>query len=187
MYFYVTDLDHIDDMILTVNGKELPQHFGNLSCKMVLRLGNFQKGSTVRVEIGNIVKLPSPDTVQFVSEDMERVEDVCGRIGRCGAKVNKRSSSHLLAEIPKGAASFVLLIPYEEGWQIYVDGKRTQAQPLFDLFMSVPLGDPDAAHSVELRYVPAGMKTGAAVSAVSVTLFLAAILYEERRQRTVIS
>ncbi len=68
-----------------------------------------------------------------------------------------------------------------------MDGKRTQAKPLFDLFMSVPLGDSDTAHSVELRYVPAGMKTGAAVSAVSVTLFLAAILYEERRQRTVIS
>ena len=183
MYFYVTDLDHIDDMILTVNGKELPQHFGNLSCKMVLRLGNFQKGSTVRVEIGNIVKLPSPDTVQFVSEDMERVEDVCGRIGKYGAKVSKLSSSHLLAEVPKGASSLVLAIPYEEGWQIFVDGKRAEAKPLFDLFMSVPLGDPDTAHSVELRYVPAGMKAGAAVSAVSVTLFLAAILYEERRRR----
>ena len=132
----------------------------------------------MRVEIGNIVKLPSPDTVQFMSENMERVEDVCGRIGRCGAKVSKLSSSHLLAEIPKGAASLVLSIPYEEGWQIYVDGKRTQAKPLFDLFM-----DPDTAHSVELRYVPAGMKAGAAVSAVSVTLFLAAILYEERRRR----
>ncbi len=88
-----------------------------------------------------------------------------------------------LAEVPKGASSLVLAIPYEEGWQIFVDGKRAEAKPLFDLFMSVPLGDPDTAHSVELRYVPAGMKAGAAVSAVSVTLFLAAILYEERRRR----
>lgn len=183
MYFYITDLDHIDDMILTVNGKELPLHFGNLSCKMVLRIGSFQKGSSVRVQISNIVKLPSPDTVQFVSEDMERVENVCGRIGQYGAKVDKLSSSHLLAEIPAGASSLVLAIPYEEGWQIFVDGKRTQAQPLFDLFMSVPLGNPDTAHSVELRYVPAGMKAGAVISAVSIALFIAAVFYEERRHR----
>ena len=73
--------------------------------------------------------------------DMERVEDVCGRIGKYGAKVSKLSSSHLLAEVPKGASSLVLAIPYEEGWQIFVDGTANgeSGVPAFSI-LEIPHG-----------------------------------------------
>lgn len=49
-------------------------------------------------------------------------------------------------------ATLVLTVPYEEGWTLYVDGKKTDYYKLNDIFTAVDLKI--GKHSIEMKYVP---------------------------------
>lgn len=49
-------------------------------------------------------------------------------------------------------------IPYEKGWQIWVDGQQQESGCYAGAFLSVYL--PEGEHTLEFRYIPEGFKTG---------------------------
>lgn len=60
-------------------------------------------------------------------------------------------------------------VPYDKGWKIKLDGKSVDADGIVKVdgaFISVPLNQGE--HTVEFRYFPAGMKTGAVISLCAV-------------------
>ena len=60
------------------------------------------------------------------------------------------------------AGHVVLNVPYEEGWEATVDGKKTGVFAGFDTFVAVHV--PSGQHVVEFRYRPQGFQMGACVS-----------------------
>ena len=62
-------------------------------------------------------------------------------------------------------------IPWDEGWTCYIDGQRAELEKTWDLFLSVSV--PAGSHSYELRFVPAWMDYGLAVSGAAFALLLA--------------
>ena len=61
-------------------------------------------------------------------------------------------------------------LPYDKGWEIYVDGVRTDAAKAFDFFLSADVSS--GMHTVKIKYVPLFMFLGLAISFVSILLFL---------------
>ncbi|MDH6363843.1 putative membrane protein YfhO [Enterococcus sp. PF1-24] len=49
-------------------------------------------------------------------------------------------------------------IPYDQGWQAYVDGKKVEIVPFEDAFLSIPI--PAGRHQVEFKFLPQGFKIG---------------------------
>ena len=60
---------------------------------------------------------------------------------------------------------------FEDGWEAYVDGQKTEVLPYQDAFLSVPVSS--GAHTVELKFTPPGWKIGLVASAAGVLLFAA--------------
>ena len=76
---------------------------------------------------------------------------------------------------------FYTSVPYEQGWTLYVDGEEQEITPWEDAFIA--LEDLEAGtHEIEMRFVPAGFKLGAAITVSGMILFVAAIVLEKNRK-----
>ena len=76
------------------------------------------------------------------------------------------------------AGRFVLSIPYEEGWTLFVDGVETDAIAFEDTFLSVYLEE--GTYEIALLYRTPGFDIGAIISVVCVGLFGLSIIVRKR-------
>lgn len=74
-----------------------------------------------------------------------------------------------------------LSIPLDEGWSLYVDGKETEIELLYDIFMGVTLEEGE--HEIELKYSVPGLKVGIAVSVISLTLTVIYLYFEKKSSK----
>ena len=61
-------------------------------------------------------------------------------------------------------------IPYDEGWKIYVDGKKVEYESLFDSFIGIKLNK--GKHTISMKYIPKGFNIGIVISLFTVVLSL---------------
>lgn len=74
----------------------------------------------------------------------------------------------------------VLSIPYEKGWTALVDGEETELLCANLMYTGIQLEEGE--HTIELSYVRPGLKKGAAVSGISILLFLSIIFVQRKRK-----
>lgn len=77
-------------------------------------------------------------------------------------------------------------IPYDEGWNVYVDGKRVESYKTFNALIAFDVAD-EGAHSLKLVYSPDAIIVGAIVSAVSTAIFVAVCVldYKLKKKKSV--
>ena len=59
-------------------------------------------------------------------------------------------------------------IPYDKGWSVFVDGKKTEVKKIYDVFIGIDLERGE--HQIEFRYVPPGLKISVPISILGVML-----------------
>lgn len=69
----------------------------------------------------------------------------------------------------------------EDGWTLYVDGKKTDSETFGGAFISTYLTE--GTHEFELRYKSPGFLTGAVISAAAVVLFAATMAVRRKRKK----
>lgn len=93
-------------------------------------------------------------------------------------KLTKWSSSHLIGNV-YATEDYPLLftsIPWDEGWEAYVDGISVECIPILDdAFLSIPL--PPGKHEVELKYIAPGAKEGLLFSIFSLLLYATFLIH----------
>lgn len=65
---------------------------------------------------------------------------------------------------------FLLSIPYDPGWTLYVDGVETELSAFKDALLSTSLSA--GTHQISLRYYPEGLTTGAMITAAAIIILL---------------
>ena len=76
----------------------------------------------------------------------------------------------------KESGYLITSIPRENGWKLYVDGKKEEIVSFTDVMLGAKLDKGN--HRIELIYTPPGLYTGAVISITSVILFL--LLYNRK-------
>lgn len=71
-------------------------------------------------------------------------------------------------------ATLFTSIPYEKGWRVYVDGKRSDKIKINDGFVGVNLTEGE--HTVEFKFWPSGLTPGIIITLISGTIL---IIYNE--------
>lgn len=66
--------------------------------------------------------------------------------------------------------SVFLSIPYEDGYNVYVDGLKTNIESYRDAFIVVPVSE--GFHEIVIKYFPPGLKVGLVLSVVSFFIML---------------
>ena len=74
--------------------------------------------------------------------------------------------------IKKDNKTLLLTLPYEKGWHIYIDGKITTYNSIFDTFITIKLDK--GKHNIKMIYYPEGLKIGIILTSIGV---LSLVLY----------
>ena len=84
---------------------------------------------------------------------------------------NELWSTYLKGTVTAGDDQILFLsIPFEKGWTVKVDGEVTEAGSFSKAFMTVPMSA--GTHTVELSYMPEGLKLGAFITLASLALLV---------------
>ena len=73
---------------------------------------------------------------------------------------------------------FFTSVPYDEGWEIFIDGEKQQTKKAAGYFLSCPIKKGN--HEITMKYTVPGIKIGAVISVIS---FMAAICWIFIEQR----
>lgn len=73
-------------------------------------------------------------------------------------------------------------IPYDEGWEVYVDGERVETVEAVDALVSFKIDDA-GEHTVRFRYRSSAFKVGIIITAISLAGFILIIIFEKKLKR----
>ena len=140
------------------------EHLTHLPGNGYLSLGN---DSEITIQIKVLTDEITLDREAFFVEDAAAVEDFYQRLQEQPASFRQVSPTHLEGEVDvtKDGQVLLLTIPYDEGWQMVVDGAATPTQKVLNGVMAVELTPGE--HRIELVYQPRGWWLGCTLSAVS--------------------
>ena len=114
--------------------------------------------------------------------DDDLFAQICDEINAKGFAIDEISGKGITAHgsVSKASALFVCL-PFEKGYEIFVDGQKTDYSSYRDAFVLIDV--PEGEHTVEIRYCPPGLKAGLAASALGVSALLLIIFIDVRQKR----
>lgn len=109
----------------------------------------------------------------------EVLEEAVTVLGREPFVIDSYAADRLNGTITADKDGYLVLsVPYETGWQVYVDGRETGYEQFADTMLAIPLQA--GSHTVEMRYSICGAGTGLCVSMVSLLLFM--VLYGRKKK-----
>lgn len=89
-----------------------------------------------------------------------------------GLEVTDYSDTSLKGTVSvRKPGTMFLTVPYEKGWTLYVNGEKTEIDPILGTFIAVDLDTGD--YEIELKYSPDGFRTGAVISVSAILIFAA--------------
>lgn len=74
-------------------------------------------------------------------------------------------------------------IPFESGWQIFLDGKRIKYEDVLTGLLCIK-DIPESAHEIQLKFIPPGFRTGLAISVLCTILILIFRIVRNKKNKT---
>ncbi len=190
VYFYLPS-DYPRQVKLTLNGVSYDTFYGNETTRIV-SLGRFPVGSTVNLTI----TIDQTDLyvwnrgTAFYYMDHDAFKDVMSKLSVSQFEISEYTEDHFTGtiNIEKGHETILTTIPYDKGWNVYIDGEKVETYEALDALMAfdTTVGE----HTLEMRYMPKEFVIGAACTAFFSVVFFALCafdLYKNKKAAKVIA
>jgi len=113
----------------------------------------------------------------FYYLDRPVFEEAMARLSGSKAQVERISDTRLRMEVEMEEGQILFTsIPYDEGWQVRVDGEKAEIVKTLDSLLAVEMLP--GKRVVTLDYCPRGFKAGMIISIITWLLFIAGLAYE---------
>lgn len=133
----------------------------------ILDAGYHQAGETLLVTVTLNDTLSSSLSFYSYTLNHEAFEGVYDYLKETAYQITDSSDTAITGAVTAKRNSVLYTsIPYDEGWQAYVDGKRTDTFTIGDALLGIQVSQ--GTHTVEFRYTPKGLKTGVLISGVAI-------------------
>ncbi|WP_338217162.1 YfhO family protein [Companilactobacillus muriivasis] len=170
MYFYVSPMNY-DKAKIYVNGKRVDTEPINVYKAATLRLGHFKRNKKVQVKIVTDKSLDlNPE--YFQSLDQKAFLQSLHKFRNNSLKITSDLNHDTVRgtiDVPEDSP-MLFSIPYDNGWNAYVDGKKVKIHKVVDNLMAINLKS--GHHKVVMNYQVPGLKLGWIVSTISIILFI---------------
>lgn len=98
----------------------------------------------------------------------------------------QENDSHLTSFVDTSQDGILLMsVPYEQGWEAYVDGKRTNILKADYGFSAINLNR--GSHNIELKFNLPWFKEGIIISSIALLILFMLIFYQNKKRRTILS
>jgi uncharacterized membrane protein YfhO len=127
---------------------------------------------TVDNDSNNFYVLPRDSYVYYI--DMEVLEDAFARLGETQFIIDPSSTdSHLTGTVTTAKDKQLMFtsIPYDEGWNVFVDGERVEIFEVNNSLFSFYV-EGAGEHTVEMRYMPTTVALGITVSLTCLAIYV---------------
>ena len=147
-------------------------------------LGSYPVGTelTVRAFDGDGVEYPMPESGALFYEDSKALAAAADLLRTPPCETELARASRLTTRVTLTEEQVLLYsLPYDTNWRIRVDGLPAVQEPAFGALLALKLYP--GAHEITLRYCPAGLPSGLAISGLSLLLALLWALVGRRKRR----
>lgn len=142
-----------------------------------LDLGKYDIGSTINIRLE--VDDENIDDVYLYYEDLDVFEEHYNILKNNQVNFRKVSSSYIVGDINLDDDSKILIsLPYDEGWNIYVNDESVVVNKSLDSLISIDLNK--GANVIELKYEPKGLKLGIYLSLFSLFLTTIYVIFRKK-------
>lgn len=165
---------------ILVNGEDLSEYFSNETYR-ILSIGMFEEGEEFQLDmklLSDKVYFKNTD-YYFYYLDKDLYREIMPKLQANGFEIEEHSDTHFVGEVTATSdkSTFLLTIPYDEGWKIYVDGELTESRETVTCLTAVDLTP--GTHKIELKYSPWCVKYGVTISAISLGCFVLMAISEK--------
>ena len=168
------------------NGFSVADNFGS-TLEAMRYLGHYSRGDQVTDKI--YLYDAQPVTKEYIEaicsnyyvayENQDVLAHYAKQIQDQSGTLEKLNDDHLVGHVDVAQAGRLFFtFPYDEGWTLTIDGQEVPLEMDAGLFMSAPISQGE--HSYEMKFFPKGMRTGIAISAIGVVLFVALMVIDAR-------
>lgn len=159
---------------LLVNGREVSPLFTSDTDRLHY-IGTFPRGETFQVKVDHVGQVRA----LFYYMDMEVFKDAVGRLQESALNVESFSRGKVEGRVQAKTDTVLFTsIPYDKGWEAYVDGRKTKPGKALDALLTVSL--PPGEHRVELVYQAPGLGAGVLLSVLAGCVLLLLVLRGNR-------
>ena len=167
----------------------IPGSPNGLAAPAIKYVGFWHKGEKVEGKIPIVSGIGTGDFMRgycanlvFAYADNAQLEAYAALLNGREIGFNGEHENDLTGSFNAGEGQRVLFtIPWDEGWTCYIDGRAVPIDKTWELFMSVDA--PAGAHSYEMKFIPAGMRLGAALSAAALLGTAALVMWDRRKKK----
>lgn len=180
LYLYI-ESSTLSTLTVENQGKQLTQNLNDEH--YILDLGLCEEGQTITLTM-NVKEGHNDGFADFIlrSVDMERFEEGYELLKKQSLQVEKFTDTEITGKINVAQDGILYTsIPYDEGWNITVDGKvidKEEYVAIGGALLGIYLEKGE--HTIEFKYVPQGLKTGIYLSVIGFILLLAYIIFIRR-------
>ena len=160
-------------ILLEQNGES--RELEDVSSDYVLDLDWFDAGTQFTIMAEEEETL----SIRLYRLSVETLQEVIRELGREPFKVESCTSDDLSGTITAQASGYLVLpVPDESGWQIWVDGSKTDYEQFDGTMIAIPLSA--GSHTIQMKYVIQGIGLGICCTAVSIALFV--LIYGRKKK-----
>ncbi len=161
------------DAKLKVNGTEVSEYFTNETCRIV-SLGKHSEGDelviTLSLSEDDIYLANSTDFFWYIDEEL--FKSVMPTLSENNFEIESFTDESFSGKITATEEKplFFLTIPFDEGWNITVDGEKVEAFEVLGSLTAISLTPGE--HRIEMNYFPWAVKYGLIISISALALFV---------------
>lgn len=143
----------------------------------ILSLGRFEAGQqaklsmTIQTKEGKLFIKSDRYLLYYI--DMAAFKNAMSRLSLVQYKIDDFTDSHFTGSITseRNAQMIQTTLAYDEGWRVYVDGKRVKTFETLDALVAFHIDDA-GSHTLELRYMPDSYVLGGIITVASIIILI---------------
>ena len=154
-----------------VNNKLIASQYPNKYKNGMLDLGTYEN-QKVDISI-TVLKDGSTDSFGVFGLDLDKLSTLNSSVKPADIKINGDTIT-AQATADDDNQMLLLSIPYNKGFDVYINGKKAKAEKVLDAFMAIPLEK--GKNNIKLEYHSYGLRTGLAIGLAGIILLISVSL-----------
>lgn len=181
LFIYVTtSLDGIQVETEDNLGNVKTKNYNSMTHRHILDLGEHEAGTTITVS-SNDEEVPSIQLYAY-SFDNAVFEEAFNKLNESTLEITSFDDTLVKAKIDvKEEGLLYTSIPYDEGWTVYVDGKKVKTHAFKNALLSIDLTEGE--HEIVFEYSPKGLNIGILITLMSWLILIAIITADILKKR----